>query len=53
MKWGKKTYSSPEAAAFQAFRVVEDIELADRLVEAMNARQEERMQAIEKAASGD
>ena len=39
---------SPEAAAFQAFRVVEDIALADMLAEAMRARQDERMQEIGK-----
>ena len=48
MKWGKKAYPSPEAAAFQAFRVVGDIELADMLAEAMQARQDERMQEIGK-----
>ena len=46
MVWGKKAYPSPEAAAFQASRVVDDIELADMLAEAMRARQDERMQAI-------
>ena len=48
MAWGKKTYPSPEAAAFQAFRVVGDIALADTLAEAMQARQDERMQGIGK-----
>ena len=47
MVWGKKAYPSPEAAAFQAFRVVGDIELADMLAEAMQARQDERMQDIQ------
>ena len=47
MKWGKKAYPSPEAAVFQAFRVVGDIELADMLAEAMQARQDERMQDIQ------
>ena len=37
-----------EAAAFQAFRVVDDIALADMLAEAMRARQDERMQEIGK-----
>ena len=46
IKWGKKAYPSPEAAAFQAFRVVDDIAQADRLAEVMRAGQEERMQAI-------
>ena len=48
MVWGKKAYPSPEAATFQASRVVEDIALADMLAEAMQARQDERMQEIEK-----
>ena len=48
MVWGKKAYPSPEAAAFQAFRVVDDIELADMLAEAMRTRQDERMQEIGK-----
>ena len=39
-------FPSPEAAAFQAFRVVEDIALADMLAEVMQARQDERMQDI-------
>ena len=47
MKWAKKAYPSPEAAAFQAFRVLGDIELADMLAEAMQARQDERMQDIQ------
>ena len=42
----KKAYPAPEAAAFQAFRVVDDIAQADRLAEAMRAGQEERMQEI-------
>ena len=46
MVWGKKAYPSPEAAAFQACRVVEDNALADRIAEAMRARQEERIQEI-------
>ena len=46
IQWGKRTYPSPEAAAFQACRVVEDATLADRLANAMRARHEERMQAI-------
>ena len=46
MVWGKKAYPAPEAAAFQAFRVVDDIAQADRLAEAMRAGQEERMQEI-------
>ena len=41
-------FPSPEAAAFQAFRVVEDIALADMLADAMRARQDERMQEIGK-----
>ena len=48
MVWGKKAYPSPEAATFQASRVVEDIALADMLAEAMRARQDERMQEIGK-----
>ena len=48
MVWGKKAYPAPEAAAFQAFRVVDDIALADMLAEAMRARQDERMQEIGK-----
>ena len=48
MVWGKKAYPSPEAAAFQAFRVVVDIALADMLAEAMRARQDEQMQEIGK-----
>ena len=47
MVWGKKAYPSPEAAAFQVFRVVEDIAQADMLAEAMRARQDERMQDIQ------
>ena len=47
MRWGKKAYPSPEAAVFQAFRVVDDIALADMLAEAMRARQDERMQDIQ------
>ena len=46
MVWGKKAYPAPEAAAFQAFRVVDDIAQADRLAEAMRTRQDERMQEI-------
>ena len=46
IQWGKKAYPSPEAAAFLACRVVEDNALADRIAEAMRARQEERMQEI-------
>ena len=46
MVWGKKAYPAPEAAAFQAFRVVDDIAQADLLAEVMQKRQEERMQAI-------
>ena len=46
MVWGKKAYPAPEAAAFQACRVVEDNALADRIAEAMRARQEERIQEI-------
>ena len=37
MKWGKKAYPSPEAATFQACRVVDDIALADMLADAMRA----------------
>ena len=48
MVWGKKAYPSPEAAAFQAFRVVDDIAQADLLAEVMQKRQEERMQEIGK-----
>ena len=48
MKWGKKAYPSPEAATFQASRVVDDIALADMLADAMRARQDERMQVIGK-----
>ena len=48
MVWGKKAYPAPEAAAFQAFRVVEDKALADMLAEVMQARQDERMQEIGK-----
>ena len=48
MVWGKKAYPSPEAAAFQAFRVVEDIAQADMLAEAMRAGQDDRVQEIEK-----
>ena len=48
MQWGKKAYPSPEAAVFQASRVVDDIALADMLAEAMRARQEERIQEIGK-----
>ena len=48
MVWGKKAYPSPEAAVFQASRVVDDIALADMLAEAMRARQDERMQEIGK-----
>ena len=48
LHWGKKAYPSPEAAVFQASRVVEDIALADMLAEAMRARQDERMQEIGK-----
>ena len=55
MVWGKKAYPSPEAATFQASRVVEDIALAEgvtseplMLAEAMRARQDERMQEIGK-----
>ena len=47
MVWGKKAYPSPEAAVFQASRVVDDIELADMLAEAMRARDDERMQEIQ------
>ena len=54
MVWGKKAYPSPEAAVFQASRVVEDIALAEgftseplMLAEAMRARQDERMQDIQ------
>ena len=48
MKWGKKAYPSPEAAVFQACRVVEDIALADMLADAMRARHDERVQVIGK-----
>ena len=48
MVWGKKAYPSPEAAVFQASRVVDDIALADMLAEAMRARQDEQMQEIGK-----
>ena len=48
MKWGKKAYPSPEAAVFQACRVVDDIALADMLADAMLARQDERVQEIGK-----
>ena len=48
MKWGKKAYPSPEAATFQASRVVDDIALADMLAEAMQAMQDERVQEIGK-----
>ena len=48
MVWGKKAYPSPEAATFQASRVVDDIALADMLADAMRARQDERMQVIGK-----
>ena len=41
-------FPSPEAAAFQAFRVTGDAWAADRLAEAMRARQDERMQGIGK-----
>ena len=51
--WGKKAYPSPEAAVFQACRVVEDKALADMLAEVMQARQDERMQEIGKDASSD
>ena len=47
MRWGRKSYPSPEAAAFTAFRVTGDALAADRLVEAMTARQGQRMQAIQ------
>ena len=46
MQWGKKTYPAPEAAAFQAFRVTGDGLATDRLVEAMQLKQEERMQVV-------
>ena len=46
MQWGTQFYPSPEAAAFQAFRVVSDTEQADRLAFAMQKRQDERIQAI-------
>ena len=42
MRWGRHTYPSPEAAAFQAFRVTGDTEAADRLAEVMQRRQDER-----------
>ena len=48
MKWGKKAYPSPEAAVFQACRVVDDIALAEMLADAMLAGEDERMQEIEK-----
>ena len=47
MVWGKKAYPSPEAAAFQSFRVTRDADAADRLDQAMQARQDQRMQVIE------
>lgn len=47
MRWGRRSYPSPEAAVFQACRVVEDSALADRIAEAMRARQEERLQEIQ------
>ena len=46
MQWGKRSYPSPEAAAFQAFRVVQDTGKADQLATAMQKRQEERMQTV-------
>ena len=48
MKWGKMSFPAPEAAVFQASRVVDDIALADMLAEAMRAGQDERMQEIGK-----
>ena len=48
MKWGKKAYPSPEAAVFQACRVVDDIALADMLADTMLAGEDDRVQEIEK-----
>ena len=48
MKWGKKAYPSPEAAVFQACRVVDDIALADMLADAMLAGEDDRVQEIGK-----
>ena len=48
IRWGRRSYPSPEAAAFQAFRVVGDTGQADLLATAMQEHQDERMQAIQK-----
>ena len=48
IKWGKMSFPAPEAAALHAFRVVDDIALADMLADAMRAGQDERMQEIGK-----
>ena len=47
IKWGRRSYPSPEAAAFTAFGVVEDAAKADELAQGMSKRHEERTRAIE------
>lgn len=42
IRWGRRSYPSPDAAAFQACRVVEDKPLADRIADAMRARHDAR-----------
>lgn len=47
MRWGRKTYPAPEAAALHACRVVKDDQLCELIADTMTHKHQERQERIQ------